>query len=147
MGSGLRGGTGQKPMQLPDMGFTPGQMFGEKTTPIQTPKQPQMSLTFTDFKTPPGGGGTGSGMTPPPFFDTPPLAGFGAGLGNIKDFGGNMFGGGKQPRGYTPSLGGVFLGVTSPKAPSGMLSGLEIRPVVTSGKKKKKGKNPLELIL
>jgi len=57
-----------------------------------------------------------------------------------------MFGGGKQPKGYTPNLGAILTGATISKPMKGMMSGLEMRPMVSS-KKKKKGAPSLDWLL
>ena len=47
----------------------------------------------------------------------------------------------RQPRGYTPTLGAVVLGITAktePKMPKGRYTGAEIRPVVVGNKRKKR---------
>lgn len=54
-----------------------------------------------------------------------------------KNIVGNMLGGFRQPTRYTPSLIGIVGGYKTRKAPKGLLTGIEIRPVVT-GKKRKK---------
>lgn len=126
---------------------------GLRTTPDLTPDlgTPQITIPITVPMTGIGGGG-GSSKTPPPFIPEEVVPPFGGdfGLAGFPDFGGGMRGGGRQPKGYTPSLGGILLGATTPSAPSGMLSGLEIRGVVTPGggrKRKKRQSNFLEAIL
>jgi hypothetical protein len=80
---------------------------------------------FTGFGyTPPSGRGFGFPLLPPVLFSPPK----GGKLYTKK---------GKQRRKYNPSVLGMFLNKSIIKAPTGLLTGIEIRPMIGKTKKTK----------